>query len=193
MTDKYDWGAICDRYENGETAYSISKSLCGRPSKVGIQKRANREGWIRVSLDAKKAARNLPSVREPTFPRAPSDELGKQTVENAQLVLSAFERAASPKIAAGLVGLTQGQLKTWMDKDHQFAMEIRSRAAQVAADHVRGIRDTEDWKAWKWLLEQNPFSREEYGSQSSKDKQPTIVLNIHRDEVVIDQPQNEPN
>jgi len=185
MRYEYDWESIQDRYETGETAAAISKKLNGSPTRQGIQLRANREGWIRILPDTKQAVRNLPSTQEPLIPRAASDELGKRTVGNARLLLTAFERGASPKIAAGLVGLTQDQLKTWMNDDHQFAMEITSRAAQVAAEYVRGIGGAEDWKAWKWILERDPFSREEYGTQRTEKVQPTIVLNIHRDEVVV--------
>lgn len=188
MTQKYDWGAIRDRYESGETSGAISKSLGEYPTRQGIEKRAKREGWLKISKSAKEAVRNLPSIQNPTFPRAPSEELGKYTVENAQIILSAFECAVSPKIAAGLVGLTQGQLKKWMDRDHQFAMEIRSRAAQIAAEQVKGIWDSDDWRALKWLLERTPFSREEYGPQQSKNEGPQVILNIHRDEVVVEQP-----
>ncbi len=186
MTKKYDWDTIRARYEAGENSNVISKSLGGSPTRHGIRKRAKREGWLSILPDTKQAVRNLPSVKEPSFPRAASKELGKRTEGNARIMLTAFERGAPPKLASGLVGLTQSQLKTWMDEDPQFAMEIMSRTAQAAAEHLRGIGNAEDWKAWKWLLERNPFSREEFGAQRTEKAQPTIVLNIHRDDVIIE-------
>ncbi|MCZ6775293.1 MAG: hypothetical protein O7D34_02410 [Ignavibacteria bacterium] len=183
MTNKYDWDTIRARYEAGDNANVISKSYGGSPTRHGIRKRAKREGWLSILPDAKQAVRNLPSVQEPLFQRAASDELGKRTVGNTRLLLAAFERGAPPKLASGLVGLTQRQLKTWMDEDPQFAMEIMSRTAQAAAEYLRGIGDAADWKAWKWLLERNPFSREEFGTQRTEKVQPKIVLNIHRDEI----------
>ena len=181
MTNRYDWDGIRDRYESGETSGAISKSMRGYPTRQGIQKRAIREGWLKISKDAKAAVRNLPSVRNPTFPRAPSQELGLQSPQNTARILSAFERGASPKIAAALVGMTLEQLKKWMGRDHQFSMEIMSRAAQCAAEHLSGVRDADDWKALKWLLERDPFSREEFWSRQTQQEMPKFILNIHRE------------
>ena len=93
---------------------------------------------------------------------------------------------ASPKIAANVVGLSEDQLKAWLNDDRQFSMDIRARAAQNAGENLWKIMNTKDWRAWKWLLEHSPFSREEYGSQQSKNEGPTIILNIYRDEVPVD-------
>jgi len=68
-----------------------------------------------------------------------------------------------------------------MNKDHQFSMEIMSRAAQCAAEHLSGVRDADDWKALKWLLERDPFSREEFAPQQPQQEMPKVILNIHRD------------
>lgn len=186
MTQKYDWDTIRDRFESGETSGAISRSMGGYPTRQGIEKRAKREGWLKISKDAKEAARNLPSTQNPTFPRAPSDELGYKSPENAARILTAFERGATPKIAAGAVGLTLEQLKNWMEKDHQFAMEIMSRAAQNAGDLLSKVQDAEDLKYLKWLLERDPFSREEFGARQTKNDMPKFILNIHRDPVVAD-------
>jgi len=188
MTNKYDWDTIRARYEAGENSYVISKSYGGTPTRQGVSKRAKREGWLSILPDTKQAVRNLPSVQERACQRATSDELGKRSVGNTRLLLAAFERGVSPNIAADLIGLTPNQLKAWMSDDHQLTMEIRSRAAQVAGEYLRGIGDADDWKAWKWLLERSPISREEFGSQRAEKVQPTIILNIHRDEVVIEPP-----
>ena len=178
MTKRYDWQGIRERYESGETAGAISRSLHGRPTRQGIQKRAKREGWLQISVSAKDAARKLPSIQK-TFVRAQGEDLGQRSEQNAQIMLSAFERGASPKIAAGLVGLTESQLKQWMIYDRQVAMEIRARVAQVAAENIDKIRDAGDWRASKWILDNTPFSREEFGSRKEEDG-PVIVLNIKR-------------
>ena len=139
MTDRYDWDAIRDRYESGESSYKISASMGGYPTRQGIEKRAKREGWLKISRDAKEAARKLLSIKNPTFPRAPSDELGDFSQENAAKILTAFELGATPKIAAELVGLTVKQLRDWMNKDHQFSMEIMSRDAQCNGELLSKI------------------------------------------------------
>jgi hypothetical protein len=42
-----DWKLIKLRYEAGQTAYAISQSLGGKPSKQGIHQKAQRDGWQR--------------------------------------------------------------------------------------------------------------------------------------------------
>ena len=143
---KYNWKAIRARYEAGENCAVISRMFGGSPTREGIRKRAEREGWLKISTDTKKAVRNLPSLN-PSLQRASSNELGERTEGNARLILTAFERGVSPNIAAALVGLTSDQLKAWMNDDHQFAMESGARAAQFAAERVQGIGAKDDWKA----------------------------------------------
>ena len=184
---KHNWKDIRARYEAGENCAVISRIHDGKPTRHGIRKRAIREGWLSISPDTKQAVRDLPSLN-PSLQRATSKELGKRTEGNAQLILTAFERGASPKIAAGLVGLTSDDLKKWINDDHQFAMEAMSRSAQAAGEHIQSIGDQDDWRAGKWLLEHGPFSREEYGAQRAEKEAPTIILNIHRDKVVIESP-----
>ena len=188
MKEKHNWKDIRARYEAGENCAVISRIHDGKPTRHGIRKRAIREGWLSISPDTKQAVRHLPSLQNPSLQRATSNELGERTERNARLILTAFERGVSPKIAAGLVGLTLDQFKQWINDDHQFAMEVMLRSAQAAGEHVQGIGAKDDWRAGKWLLEHGPFSREEYGSQRAEKEAPTIVLNIHRDEVVIESP-----
>ena len=60
MTNKINWDVIHLRYKQGETPYSISKSLGGVPSKVGIMKRAKRESWERIDAETMRTAQNHP-------------------------------------------------------------------------------------------------------------------------------------
>ena len=45
MTDTIDWDSIKDRWLMGESAYAISKSLGGKPTKQGISQKAKRHKW----------------------------------------------------------------------------------------------------------------------------------------------------
>ena len=174
---KIDWETIQERFEKGETAYQISNSLGGRPTRQGIRARAKREDWFEVTQSAKEAARNLQVAR------VPSKDLGKRNERNAAHILSAIERGVSPTVAAGTAGLSKNELQNWVRRDIPFGREIRSRCAQVAAQRIGKVEDSNDWRAWKFLLENDPYSREEYGSRHTGDSGPTIVLNIQRDPV----------
>ena len=179
----YDWDAIHLRYKRGETAYAISKSLGGKPSKVGIMKRAKREGWQRIDEETMRTAENLPIVR-----RASGSALGKRTPENIALILESIEIGATEKVAAGIAGISPKTLTRWKQEDPRFAMEVHARRSQNVAEKLRYINEAaqRDWKAAAWSLERDPYSREEFSNRNKEKEMPKIILNIHRDEVVIE-------
>jgi len=183
MTKDINWEVIHYRYRNGETAYAISKSYDGKPTKMGIAKRAKKEGWERISEATKQAANNLPIVR-----RAKGVALSKRTTENISIILDAVEGGASPKIAADLAGINPKTLGRWRKEDPQLDLEIRARQAQNSAENIGTIKDAaqKDWKAAAWIVERDPYSRKEYGKQRDDNGQMQIILNIHRDEVSVD-------
>ena len=141
MTKDINWDVILYRYRNGETAYAISKNLGGNPSKMGIAKRAKREGWDRISEATKQTAENLPIVRRAT------GTLGKRTPETIGIILDAIERAASPTIAANLAGINPKTLGRWREADPQLDSEIRARQAQNTAENLGIIKEAgqKDW------------------------------------------------
>jgi len=178
-----NWDAIQVRYTQGETAYAISKSLAGVPSKVGISKRAKREGWGRINEDTMRTAENLPIVR-----RASGSALGKRAPENIALILESIELGATEKVAAGIAGISPKTLTRWKQEDPRLAMEIHARRSQNVAEMLGHINQAaqKDWKAAAWSLERDPYSREEFSNRNKEKEMPTIILNIHRDEVVIE-------
>ncbi len=183
MIEKINWDAIHLRHKEGETAYSISKSLGGVPSKVGIMKKAKREGWRRLDQDTMRTAENLSIVR-----RASGSALGKRAPENIALILESIELGATERVAAGIAGISPKTLTRWKQEDPRFGMEIHARRSQNVAEMLRCINQAsqKDWKAAAWSLERDPYSREEFGRRNKEKEQPTIILNIHRDEVVIE-------
>ena len=183
MTKNFNWDVIRLRYMRGETPYAISKSLGGKPSRVAIAKRAKREGWERISEATKHTAKNLPIVR-----RAEGVALSKRTEENISIILDAVERGVSPTIAADLAGISPKTLGRWRKADPQLDLEIRARQAKNTVEDLGTIKDAaqKDWKAAAWSLERNSYSREEYGKQRDDKDQIQIILNIHRDEVPVD-------
>lgn len=167
----------------GETPYAISKSLDGKPSKVGIAKRAAREGWTQVDKETMRTAENLPIVR-----RISGSALGKRAPENIALILESIELGATEKVAAGIAGISPKTLTRWKQEDARLAMEIHARRSQNVAEMLGHINQAaqKDWKAAAWSLERDPYSREEFGNRNKEKEMPTIILNIHRDEVVIE-------
>ncbi len=62
------------------------------------------------------------------------------------------------------------------------------RLSVTEAEKLRCINEAaqRDWKAAAWSLERDPLSREEFSNRNRDLEMPKIILNIHRDEVVID-------
>jgi hypothetical protein len=56
------------------------------------------------------------------------------------------------------------------------------------AENLSLIKDAgqKDWKALAWIVERDPYSKSEYGTQRGDKGQVTVILNIHRDEVSVD-------
>lgn len=183
MTRDINWDVIHLRFKQGETPYAISKSLGGIPSKVGIMKRAKREGWERIDEETMRTAENLPIVR-----RASGSALGKRAPENIALILESIEIGATEKVAAGIAGISPKTLTRWKQEDPRLAMEIHARRSQNVAEMLRHINEAaqRDWKAAAWSLERDPYSREEFSNRNKEKEMPIIILNIHRDEVVIE-------
>ena len=147
MTRNINWDVIRLRYMKGETPYAISKSLGGKPSKVGIAKRAKREGWTQVDSDTQRTAENLSIIR-----RTSGSSLGKRTPENIALILGSVELGATEKVAAGVAGIAPKTLTRWKQEDPRFAMEIHARRSQNVAEKLRCIDQAsqKDWKAAAW-------------------------------------------
>jgi hypothetical protein len=183
MTKSINWDVIHLRYKQGESPYSITKNLGGVPSKVGIMKRAKREGWRRIDEETMRTAENLPIVR-----RASGSALGKRAPENIALILESIELGATEKVAAGIAGISPKTLTRWKQEDSRFAMEVYARRSQNVAEMLGHINQAaqKDWKAAAWSLERDPCSREEFGNRNKEKEMPTIILNIRRDEVVIE-------
>ena len=183
MTRNLNWDVIRRRYMRGETPYAISKSLGGKPSKVGITKKAKREEWEQIDDETMRTAENLPIVR-----RASGSALGKRAPENIALILESIEQGATEKVAAGIAGISPKTLTRWKQEDPRLAMEIHARRSQNIAEMLRHINKAaqKDWKAAAWSLERDPYSREEFSNRNKEKEMPKVFLNIQLDPVVIE-------
>jgi hypothetical protein len=175
-----DWELIKQRYRQGETAYAISKSLNGKPSKNGIANRAKKEGWDQISPETRTVAENLPIVR-----RARGSALGKRSPENIAVILDAISQGATEKVAAALAGVSAKTITRWKQEDPQLAMEIHARRAQKTAERIQQVERAaeKNWNAAAWLLERDPHSRDEFSKQNRQKEMPTVILRIDRSPV----------
>lgn len=171
-----DWDLIRLRYESGKTPYAISRDLGGRPSKQGIAKRAQREGWQQDASNILAVAEQLPIVKQAQALAGPS----KCTAERVAFVLELIGRGSSPKMAAAAAGISSKTLSRWTKDDPQLAEQIRQARAGKLCEWVSHIdaAASRDWKAAKDLLAAAPDA-DDFNSQHHGGI--TIVLNIDRD------------
>jgi len=162
MKDQIDWARIKHRWIKGESAYAISKSLGGRPSKQGISQKANREDW---------ATLRQPGVLSDKHEEKSLVALGQDTPEARQAFLDALSKGVYQSIAApACFGVTYQTVKNWRDKDPDFEMQVKNARARFAARHIQNIDQwsEKDWKASKYLLEVSPETRDQFSPPQAK-------------------------
>lgn len=194
-----DWSDIRRRYQDGETAYAISKSLEGTPgqvSKQGIMKRAKREDWDGTQQATKKwlsATEKLPSVARMQNPETHQEKLlaayGNRTPETLAEILRVVETGIAKTIAARMAGISEDTLRQWEKDDPEVTALIRRAEQQRVvgwADEVNKAAERGDWKAAVKMLESHPETKEQFapkhGVQGGTNIQ--VVLNIPRGEPV---------
>ncbi len=180
MKNKYDWDAIRVRYAKGETPHSISKSMDGKPIRQGIRKRAKREDWLRIDPEIPECVRNLELLKIDTeHPR-------KRTPETVNAILGFIQRGATEEMAARAADISPRTHRKWKSDDPEFARLIEVARARKLVEWIEKIDQAKDWKAQYKLLQVAPETGDQFADRR-KDEGPTIILNIHRDEVVIEQ------
>ena len=181
MTDRYDWDGIRVRIARGETAYSISKSLGGKPTRQGIRKKAKRENWLEGNSTIPDSIKNLPLVQ--TDSKVPR----KRTPETVNALIEFIAQGATEELAARAAGISPRTLYNWKLECPEFAALIEVARARKEVEWVDNIDKAgkKDWKASDRLLQVSPGTKEMWGRQN-KQESPQIILNIHRDEVTVD-------
>lgn len=157
-----DWDSIKDRWLMGESAYAISKSLGGKPTKQGISQKAKRHKWAELRvvgvLSSKHQEKSLVA-------------LGQDTPENRRAFLESLAKGVTQAIAAPAnFGVTYQTVKTWRDKDPDFEMQVKNARARFAQKHIQNIDEwsSKDWKASKYLLEVSPETRDQFSPPQAK-------------------------
>jgi len=176
----YDWPYIQMRFEAGETAYAISKSMGGKPSKQGIAKRVKAEGWKPSDSSFLNVAEQLPSIK-----RALAVRQSKKTPETVAVIADLLSQGCSLEIAAVTAGISQRTLREWRSSDPELRTFLdRCRASSLAtAEQVLHKAMFKDWKAAQAKLQAAPETRDQYG-KGSTDNKVEIVINIDRSDGV---------
>lgn len=180
----YDWQLIRQRYEGGETAYSIAKKM-GKPTKQAIMKRAAKEGWTQGSRKALLATvSQLPIVRKALEVRH-SDF---RTPEAIATVIEMIAQGATQELAAATIGVSREALGKWKKEDAEFALLIARARAGCLTGYVGLIHESAhkgDWKAAETMLKSAPETRDQFGSSPHGSPRLEVVINISRDDTHV--------
>ena len=176
----YDWPYIRLRYESGETAYTISKRMGGKPSKQAIMKRAAKEGW-----EQGQASPELPA-RLPIVAAALNVESRKLTDEVLQIILGMVANGSPEGIAAQAAGIHPTTLIDWKKQDPRLKDAIHRARAGKLSEWIARIDSAsqKDWKAAQALLQAAPETRDQFGKTDGKGSKLEIVININREDGV---------
>jgi len=183
-----DWTEIEARVRSGEPLLRISKDY--DISRQAIIKRSKKEGWLdsnkKVRL-AKKIVTSVTkheSVTQKTEVKPFSHHVQKSFKDKPETVDSILRllREGNPrKIAAQASGISVHSLSRWIDKDEQFANNVRKAESMAVADRLQNITKAGkrgDWKADSWFLERT--QRDIFGDKDSKNNSLAVQININR-------------
>jgi len=173
------WAEIQVMYETSDISnakigemYGVSGVMVGRKAKQG--------NWTRPKLPESLAETSLIKTTQ-------GSEVGKRSEDTLTQFLSVLAVSGDKKLACGAAGITEQTVANWCNEDPKLLDEMTRARSRKLAELICKIADSKDWKAALKLLQVAPETKEQF-SDRRKDEGPTIILNIHRDEVVIEQP-----
>ena len=170
----YDWARIRIRYESGDTAYSISKDMGGKPTRQAIAKRAAKEQW----------ASNISAHIQNGFPilaAALNIDSRKMTDELLQTVLGMIGMGSTEQLACQAAGIHPTTWIDWKNKDVRLQDAVHRARAGKLSEWISRIDQAgnKDWKANQALLQAAPETRGYFGKDHT-DNKIEIVINIDR-------------
>ena len=179
MISERQWESAQLRYETDcmVTQESLARELgCTRQA---VSKRVIKDSWAKATTETLEVARNLNCSK----PIAGS-QFGKRSPENIAEIINVFALTGNKSLACRRVGISPDTLERWARSEPELAVAMRAYRSQHLIDQYQKIARAPDWKAAKEILARAPETRDQWGK--TQDKGPTIILNIHRDEVVIE-------
>ena len=176
MRRQFDWPYLRALYETGQTAYQISKRA-DAPSKQAIQKRANKEGWIKPDIS---------TTRLPVVAKALTVKSDKLTDELLAVLLDMIAEGATREVAAAACGISGETLRRWCEQDPTLKDMINRARAGTVAGYLGTINQAQhkDWKAASWMLTHSPDTRDHYG-QAAKDNKIEVTFNFQRKPIEV--------
>ncbi len=166
-----------------ETKHDIGFAELGRRYGVSgamVGRKAKNEKWVRAEV------KSIESLADKAIAKPCSgSEPGKRSPEILQEIINVLALSGSKKHACNQVGISTKTFDRWCNEEPELVRQITVARARQLSKHMRAIADSKDWKAHLKLLQVAPETKEQF-SDSRKDEGPTIILNIHRDEVVIE-------
>lgn len=172
------WGQIRTMWTQGQSAYSISRALSGKPTRQAIAKRAREKGWSRA----------VDGIVSEKHQRKHAVALGKDTPETRERIIELISNGATLKVAAAANGISRDTLLRWRRDDPAFAARCRAVRHSALAEYQGAIHSQtgRDWKAAKYMLETAPETRDDYRTDNKGGKL-EVVINIDRSQgVTID-------
>ena len=147
-------------------------------SRQCVHKHVTKEGWLKFTgVDVKP-----PTGRDVDIYRG--IELGKRSDANVARIIDTYALTGSKAMACRQVGIDDKTLYNWCQELPELSLTLTAARENHLIGQYRKIADAKDWKAAKEILSRAPETREQWGE--THDKGPTIILNIHRDEIVIE-------
>ena len=153
--------------------YGVSGAMVGRKAKD--------EKWVRAEV------KSIESLADTNIAKpCNGSEIGKRSPELLQEAINVFALSGSKKHACNQVGISTKTFDRWCAEEPELVRQITIARTKQLSKHMRVIADSKDWKAHLKMLQVAPETKEQFADHK-KDEGPTIILNIHRDEVVIEQ------
>ncbi len=151
--------------------FGVSGAMVGRRCKA--------DNWDRAS------SKSLASLADTSISKpCNGSSRGKRNLEKLQEIVNVYGKTGSIAITSGCVDIDPGTLDNWCKEEPELSRQMMIARHKQLAKHFDVIVDSKDWKAHKEILARSPETKEQWGD--IQEKGPTIILNIHRDEVVIE-------
>lgn len=173
------WARGRKEYETAPgTTYQDVGEIVGC-TRQAVYKRSKKEGWLKAA-PLPESLENAPCVK----PVAGS-ALGLRSPDNVAKLINNYALTGSKATACRSVGIDNQTLYNWCEETPELSVEMQMARDAMLLGQVSKIVNANDWKAAKEVLSRAPETREVWGE--TQEKGPRIILNIHRDEVIIDQ------